>query len=333
MPAKKSKEGVEPIKKKNNDGIGSSATLKKLQKVLSECYILENKIKEIPLQIEEKKNNLNAKKTQYLSSIEKIKKANDYIQDNKARLEELVKKREESEEKLERVSTQREFDNENAIVEKCKHEEHQIRVNIGNLEKRRDAVLAKSKEIEDDISNIEKKINDEIDELEKENKRVNTEYKAVLEKKSKFTEKIDQALLFKFERIIKNKGGLASVSLKSGVCQGCHMQLPDEFVNTVRENNEIQFCPYCSRILVYEDSIDDEEIVESNMKYNDERQSFEDQRDLEEAERIDEIQEDNEADVKINVDDDLTEDDLDDIAAKESVAVSSLIADESEFDL
>nr|WP_321304371.1 C4-type zinc ribbon domain-containing protein [uncultured Sphaerochaeta sp.] len=38
------------------------------------------------------------------------------------------------------------------------------------------------------------------------------------------------------------------------VCQGCHIVLPNQFVNEVREAKEIEFCPYCSRILFYEEA-------------------------------------------------------------------------------
>jgi hypothetical protein len=35
------------------------------------------------------------------------------------------------------------------------------------------------------------------------------------------------------------------------------MELPQQFANTVRRNEDINFCPYCSRILFYEESEED----------------------------------------------------------------------------
>ena len=66
-------------------------------------------------------------------------------------------------------------------------------------------------------------------------------------------------MLFKFERIIRNKGGRGIVAIKSGVCMGCHMILPAQFANRVRNGEDIVFCPYCSRILFYEESEQGEE--------------------------------------------------------------------------
>ena len=70
---------------------------------------------------------------------------------------------------------------------------------------------------------------------------------------------MDTELLFKFERIIHNKGGKGIVALRGGVCTGCHMMLPAQFTNIVHGGTEITFCPYCSRVLYHEDVGEDEE--------------------------------------------------------------------------
>ncbi len=68
---------------------------------------------------------------------------------------------------------------------------------------------------------------------------------------------LDDDLVFKFERIIRNKDGKGIVPIHGLVCQGCHMTLPVQFVNTVRKDEEIEFCPYCSRILYYDEAFSD----------------------------------------------------------------------------
>jgi len=45
------------------------------------------------------------------------------------------------------------------------------------------------------------------------------------------------------------------------VCSGCSMILPAQFVNEVRQSNRIIFCPYCSRVLFYEEGSESEEVV------------------------------------------------------------------------
>ena len=53
--------------------------------------------------------------------------------------------------------------------------------------------------------------------------------------------------------------GIGIVAIKGNVCMGCHMILPVQFANEVRIGEEFVFCPYCSRILFYEESAEGEE--------------------------------------------------------------------------
>jgi FtsZ-binding cell division protein ZapB len=70
---------------------------------------------------------------------------------------------------------------------------------------------------------------------------------------------IDPEIIFKFQRIIKSKHSKGIVAVKGNVCDGCHMILPGQFANEVRNGDKIVFCPYCSRILFYEEVTGEEE--------------------------------------------------------------------------
>jgi predicted nucleic acid-binding Zn-ribbon protein len=91
---------------------------------------------------------------------------------------------------------------------------------------------------------------------------------------------LDGELFFKFDRIIRHKMGKGIVAIKSGVCTGCHMILPAQFVNRVHDGEEIVFCPYCSRILFYEES--DLDIEQEDYFNVEEAGSLSDLEDLEE---------------------------------------------------
>ncbi|MDR2793198.1 MAG: C4-type zinc ribbon domain-containing protein [Treponema sp.] len=106
---------------------------------------------------------------------------------------------------------------------------------------------------------------------------------------------LDKELLFKFDRIIRHKMGKGIVAIKGGVCTGCHMILPAQFANRVHEGEEVVFCPYCSRILFYEES--DQEIEEEDYFDNDTAGSLSDLEGLDEEEEEEEEEEE-----KISVD-------------------------------
>ncbi|MDR0411993.1 MAG: C4-type zinc ribbon domain-containing protein [Treponema sp.] len=102
------------------------------------------------------------------------------------------------------------------------------------------------------------------------------------EREREISDGLDKDLLFKFDRIIRHKMGKGIVSIKGGVCTGCHMILPAQFANQVRKGEDIVFCPYCSRILYYEES--DQNLAEKDYFDIEEAGSLADLDDLDDEE-------------------------------------------------
>ena len=73
-----------------------------------------------------------------------------------------------------------------------------------------------------------------------------------LKEKKTTSSGLDKELIYKFEKIVKNKDGIGIISIKNNVCMGCNVLLPHQFVNDVRREEQILFCPNCSRILYYQ---------------------------------------------------------------------------------
>ena len=98
----------------------------------------------------------------------------------------------------------------------------------------------------------ESELNSSKDSLNSELSGYNSELSELKTQEDKIIPNLDQEILFKFQRIIqRNSEGI--VAVRNGVCTGCHMILPANFANEVREGENIKFCPYCSRILFYEE--------------------------------------------------------------------------------
>ncbi|MDR1837334.1 MAG: C4-type zinc ribbon domain-containing protein, partial [Treponema sp.] len=119
--------------------------------------------------------------------------------------------------------------------------DEQIKQQTALIEQQEKELEERRKKIEEEISDKQKQID------------------ALRKKENKLTENLDNEMVFKFERIIKNKMGIGIVAIKGNVCMGCHMILPVQFANEVRIGEEYVFCPYCSRILYYEESGEGEE--------------------------------------------------------------------------
>jgi uncharacterized protein len=59
----------------------------------------------------------------------------------------------------------------------------------------------------------------------------------------------DRGLVSKYERIRKQRGGLAVVPVVGMTCKGCQRNLPPQMANNLRTGSEILTCPNCHRFI------------------------------------------------------------------------------------
>ncbi len=243
-------------------------TLSQLQVVLAKMFAIEDEIKEIPMALADKEAVLQKTKITYLELHEKSEKVKEELKSYRAKLDEAGVKRETCEKMMETITQAREFETLQKEIEEAKNLEQSTRKNLIAKEKLYDELNTK-------LSIQEEIMAQQTEEVEEETKvkdsliaEKQAELDKVIAEKDELAKDFDQNLLFKFERIIRNKGGIGIVPVHGIVCEGCHMTLPAQFVNDVRrstmnedssnEESDIHFCPYCSRVLYYEDSAEDE---------------------------------------------------------------------------
>ena len=99
---------------------------------------------------------------------------------------------------------------------------------------------------EEELSDGKKSLQDEIDQY-------NAKMDDLKKQEEELVPGIDPEIIFKFQRIIRSKHSKGIVAVKGNVCDGCHMILPAQFANDVHVGDKIVFCPYCSRILYYQE--------------------------------------------------------------------------------
>lgn len=230
--------------------------LQQLQGILSKKFVIENEIDELPKAIVTRSEVLNRMKKGYIEENESYEISKEKIKHLRYTMSEAESNRESLETKMEQISTQREYEALGKEIESATEKEQQIRKDIQKeeeslenlkitLEKKTQMIEAQEEELKKETERIESNIQDKksaIESLEQEEKEI--------------TPGMNENIIYKFERIIKNKSGVGIVPVKNGVCSGCNMILPAQFVNDVRTHKDILFCPYCSRILFYEDTME-----------------------------------------------------------------------------
>jgi hypothetical protein len=233
--------------------------LRTLQEIIYEKIGLEKSVQEIPKLLGTQEELLSRLKKTFIEKNSDFEKVKSEEIDLKNKLFEAESAREKAEKNMDNTSTQREFEAlEKERIDASEKEQQyrkdlQSRVKmLGELDEQikqqAQLISGQEKELEDRRKKIEAEINDKQKQID-----------ALRKKESKLTENIDTEVVFKFERIIKNKEGRGIVAIKGNVCHGCNMILPVQFANEVRIGEEFVFCPYCSRILFYEESAEGEE--------------------------------------------------------------------------
>ena len=227
--------------------------LQQLQEILSEKYAIERDILEIPRALETKQEILKHLKKTYVEKNEEFEVTKADIKRLNFEMDEAERMREEFEKRMDIITTQREYEALDKEIRDATEKEQRFRREIQKRER----------DLEDMRESLEREgqmIEMQEDELTAENEKnwaETSKKEAQLAKlvntESRITPGMDEDILFKFQRIIRNKSGVGIVPVKANVCSGCHIVLPAQFVNDVRSGDEIQFCPYCSRILFWEE--------------------------------------------------------------------------------
>lgn len=227
--------------------------LREFQGILTRRVGIEHEVHEIPKALSAQEEVLARVRKSFLEKNEAFEAAEATVRELRGQLAEAEAAREAAEKQMDAISTQREYEALNKEIRDASEREQQLRKDLQREERalaeieealRRDESLIKLQETE--ISEKSTKISTEKD-------RMLAEIDELKSQESKASEGIEKDVLYKFERIIRSKQGLGIVPVKGCVCTGCYMILPAQFVNEVRSANKIIFCPYCSRVLFYEE--------------------------------------------------------------------------------
>ena len=260
--------------------------LRALQKVLFQRFGTETEIRELPLALSNKTEVLNRLKQNYVDRNDSYNESRERINDLRQRAIEAERERERYEGQMDAIRTQREYEALDKEINNANLLEVEVRRELQREEARLDEMTVA-------LEQEEQRINKQDGEVADEQQRIDTEIaerKMMLEEliaeEATITPGLDEELLFKFERIIRNKEGLGIVALRAGVCTGCQMILPPFFTNRVRTGVEIMFCPNCSRIVFYggDDEFHADPFDASSVEFDDDDLMFDDDEEPEEHE-------------------------------------------------
>jgi predicted nucleic acid-binding Zn-ribbon protein len=262
--------------------------LRALQEVLSRKIEVEREIQEIPKSLATKTELLNRLRKSLADRGAAHESVKTRLTEIEQRLAEAEGSREQYEGQMDAIKTQREYEALDKEIRDATEKEQGLRKEQQKelqseeelrtaLEKDQVMIQKQEEDVAEEQSKIKLKI-----------KEKNAELKKLASDEKRITPGLDDEILFKFDRIIRNKAGIGIVPLIKGVCTGCHMILPPQFVNTVRLGAEVNFCPYCSRILFYQADAEGEPLETAILDEEVEEEAEEEEEQEEEPEQEDE---------------------------------------------
>jgi predicted nucleic acid-binding Zn-ribbon protein len=238
--------------------------LRQLQEILSEKFKIEQEIVEIPKVLSTKTELLNRLKKQYIEKNSVRERTKEKITALRTQLAETEQLREGYEKQMDIIQTQREYEVLDKEIKDATEREQTLRKDILREERELEELQASLEREESMIETQESDLENEKKKIESESQTKRNNLDDLTSKEKDLIPGLDEDILFKFERIIRSKSGLGIVPVKGAVCTGCHMQLPVHFVNEVRGGENIRFCPYCSRILYYQDEVVEDQAGSAN---------------------------------------------------------------------
>lgn len=232
--------------------------LKALQDILAEKYSLMAKIQDSPKQLSTQDELLVRLQKEFLETSSVYEGVKAEVAQLQLELDEAEKSREAGEKGMDSISTHREYEALEKQINEASAKEAGIRTELQRKEKQREELNEKLRLDEEMIKAQETDLNANKAKLQGEVSEYENQIKELEAQEAQITPGLDSEIVYKFQRIIqRNSEGI--VAVKNGVCTGCHMILPAQFANEVHEGEKILFCPYCSRILFYEEVAEGEE--------------------------------------------------------------------------
>jgi len=232
--------------------------LKELQDILVQKYDLEARIEDAPKQLGTQDELLARLKKEFISENADYEAVRSRVLELRSELDEAVRSRESGEKGMDSITTHREYEALDKQISEAAAKESDIRRELQKEEKNLAELNERMKSSEDMINSQEAELASGRESLDREISEYRNRLSELKLQEDRITPDLDQEILFKFQRIIqRNSDGI--VAVKKNVCTGCHMILPAQFANEVHEGEKILFCPYCSRILFYQEVAEGEE--------------------------------------------------------------------------
>ncbi|MFH1128220.1 MAG: C4-type zinc ribbon domain-containing protein [Candidatus Omnitrophota bacterium] len=225
------------------------ASLIKLQSLDSEIYALKSEKETKPQEIKALEAHFQEKK-QSLAALEK--NSLDLQKQKKDRELELAAKEGDIKKlqgQLYSLKTNKEYNIMLEQIAAAKADASMIEDKLLKVFEQMDKLKADTEQEKQALKEEENKFNEFKKKIEDRVKVIDDRLGVLEAQRNQVIPEIDPKVFGQYERILKNREGLAIVLVKNSTCQGCNMSMPPQVMNLIKMYDTIITCEICNRML------------------------------------------------------------------------------------
>jgi len=199
---------------------------------------------------------------------EELKRMEEQVNDELDKAEAIQKERRKIEQEIADVESRTEKSREKLASIKSNKEYGAALKEIEDLARKKTALEDRALQIMEEIESLDEKYSDmkersrrhrekfEADQklIQKEMMDLDKAFKKHEKEKNRIRKDIDKDLLKLYDTLSNHKGGISVSSVLKGVCQECHMGIPQQKFNELMRGDVLMNCPHCGRIMYWGDN-------------------------------------------------------------------------------
>jgi len=227
-----------------------------LQSIDAQIYALSREKASMPGHLKSIDEALESKKTNIKQAEENLKNIQLKLKEKEGNLQQKEEQIKKLQGQLYTLKTNKEYSTMLAEIEGFKADNSLIEEDI--IRFMDEIELAKKKILEEKefFKTLEAEAQKEKEIVNLKAREIETMLSGLNEKRSAIIPGIEKQVLSKYEKILKNKDGLAIVHVEESSCGGCHMNLPPQVISDVKLREDIVICGSCLRMLYIEDNVE-----------------------------------------------------------------------------
>ena len=150
-----------------------------------------------------------------------------------------------------RIRNEKELGLAKREVDLLRDENTTIEAELVGVMEEAERASTRAAELETAVAEIARALETEAAELRSRIAALGGDITAERERRATLVHTVEDDLRRRYEMICERRGGIAVVEIRSGICQGCHMNIPPQLFNQIQRNEQVFLCPNCQRMLYW----------------------------------------------------------------------------------